>query len=187
MGTHKRNRLIMVMLAAAVWVGCLGFVAYNLLPSHLYWGEPDSARQAWDTQALRAVLPVLEELRVTGFDTRDGCKRIDYSSGLFSDQLLGACVDLEITRSSFTPEAESAFGRVSETLDGSRVWVTRVAAEFDAAGKLIRAEFDLNGWLLAGYYTYVFDPGYTLADGTGGDQRHKPIDSDWYYYSKDWI
>lgn len=188
MGNQRRVRLIKVMVAAAVWVACLGFIAYNVVPSHLYWEAPDPARQARDTQALRAVLPVLEELRVTGYvNNGGGCHEIEYSGGAFSNRVEDSCLHFLTKPGEFTPVATAAYDRVTAALEGSRVWVRTLYAQSDADGKLTGYRFHLAGWLLSSYFTYIYEPGYTLPEDWPGKVTNTRIDSDWYYDRYDWL
>jgi hypothetical protein len=182
MGKQRRNRLLMVLLAAVVWVGAVFYVGYVLVPGHVYWGEPDPARQARDTQALRAVLPVLEELRVTDYSNVDGCQSISSSTGEWSNPPEG-CYYYGPPPASFAPEDREAFDRVKGALDGSGVWVDSLSSvKIDTGGKLRSVQFNLSsGPFSETISSYVYDPGYSLPESSPYGATYRAIDSDWYF------
>ena len=182
MGKKRRNRLLMVLLAAAVFVGGISVVVYNLMPSHLYWDAPDAARQARDTQALRAVLPVLEELQVTEYSNTYACHSITSSKGDWS-KITEDCIGHDLAApASFPPGAAAAYDTVRGAFDGSGVWVdSLVSVKFDSGVKLRSAEFNLTVGPFGGaIWSYVYEPGYVLPVSKN-NLTYRAIDSDWYF------
>jgi hypothetical protein len=189
-GANRRAQLARAMVVAVVAVASIAFCAIHgpIVPipnPHVYWGEPDEARQARDAQRLRAVLPVLEKLGVLEYENLDWCRAISLPQGVWTDPAEG-CGEYMPMPAGDVPYARAAFAAFSDTLDHTGVWVNTIRLTVGAGGKITNAEFHLNGWLFADNYSYVYDPGYTLPEDMPNELVYKRIDSDWYYFWEDW-
>lgn len=190
---ERRSLLIRLIAACAVVIAGLTVdrVLIDLLPPlpiNVYWGQPDAARRAEDTQALREVLPVLERLQAEQYINRDWCRTVTSSKGTWTDPPEADCDMAFWFGRVYVRDAQTDFRIIAVALDKTRVWVDGIDADYDAGGKLTHAEFNLIvGIPLDGYHIYVYEPGYTLPEATPGGSRYTHVDSDWYYYWMDWM
>jgi hypothetical protein len=178
MANERLKRLIVVLLAGVVWTAGLMFVGYNV-PS--LSNVPNAEQMARDTAALRAVLPVLEEQRVTVYNHAGWCDGITTNRGTWvaPDPQMDCYYDFPESGSS--PEAHTTFNRLSDALTATGVSIDVVRAEY-ASGKVSRASFGLPySSIDMAYLTYYYAPGATLPTSYKGSHEFTRIDSDWYF------
>jgi hypothetical protein len=180
--------MALASLLLVAQVASCALVARQLLPSHVYWTQPDQNRMTRDVASLRQVLPALAELRLADYRNQDWCRSIAYSGGRFSNTQESTCNLFDGATAEFTIQADADFARVADALDRSGVWVYWVSIQYDEHGRIVYAEFDLvpPPWIFV-YWSYVFDPGAPLPEDTANDQWFTRIDSDWYFRLMDWM
>jgi hypothetical protein len=125
--------------------------------SHFRFGPPKSDTKAVETAALeRDVLPVLEELRPTWYESPGECQIVEYSRGTFSDD--GVCGGRPGERP-FDETARADFDRILDAVERSGVPTHELReAMYDSDGNLVTCAFwrDEAGW--EWNYAYVYSP-----------------------------
>ncbi len=180
-----------VLMVVAIVAGGIVQVSWTVrtitgaIPSHLYWDEPDKVRIVRDVGALKAVLPLMEELQLASYRQNDWCHELWYSGGAYWTD--PDCVAYGDPITPFPPEAEQVFERVQKALDASGVWVVSVSAEYGADGHLSWAEFDLNPapWRFD-RWSYLYQTGFP-PESMPGEDVFTPIEPNWYYHWGDWM
>jgi hypothetical protein len=166
--TTKATYLIAVLLIS----GC---TAFGTTP-------PDDERMARDVAGLEQAIPVLEELRVTGFTGESSCEYLIYERGTFIGDISGASCAAP-TGTGFDPPAEVDHGRVEGTLDASgadNVWLYRVT--YDDDGRMSGASFGLHGAPVYESYAYLYDPGgKEPKENFEGELEYTRITDDWWF------
>jgi hypothetical protein len=151
---------------------------------------PSPDEMAKDSAALQQVFPVLEELDVTGFRNQDWCRYLTYSRGKFvftdSPDNADTCM-FEGNGQPFDDAATRDFQAVSDAL-GKTDLTVQIAdyIEFDAAGHVSTATFDLESAGFSGYWRYIYEPGAPLPEDMESELLSTRIDPDWYFQWEDW-
>jgi hypothetical protein len=128
---------------------------------------------------LQDTFPVLERYKVQAFYDRDGCKRILYARGRFSNHKTPDCDWFSPKGLPFDKQAEDDFEIVAHVLTSSGVSLGWVKATFDVSGILRRAEFDrLPRWGLT-RYVYALNP-YDLRSEVPNALTYRQIADNWY-------
>ena len=185
---RKRPR-VLVGLLVVIALGSSLLIARQVLPSHVYWSQPDQDRMTRDVASLHKVLPTLEQLQVEEFRNQDWCRNLAYSGGRFSNTLQTTCNLFDGSPVDFTSKANADFARIADALNSSGVWIHLVwQVQYDAAGRATYAEFDLNPAPWDSHrWSYVYDPGGPLPADMVNEESYTRIDSDWYFHWEDWM
>jgi hypothetical protein len=178
------------LLAVVVVVGSVVLIGRQILPSRVYWTQPDMARMTRDVSSLSRVLAVLEEGHVVAFRNQDWCRNISYEGGSFTTNTESTTCNLfDDTPASFTTQANADFALVEDALNESGVWVMDVReTDYDGSGRMTHAEFDLVGaaWEFS-RWSYVYDRGGPIPQDMPNKEIYTRIDSNWYFHWGDWM
>ena len=143
-----------------------------------------------DSTALRQVFPVIEALHVTGFRDQDWCRYLTYPRGSFSYTERADEMDnclFEGNGRPFDDDATRDFQAVSDALEKTHLTVQIAdSIEFDTAGHVATATFDLESAGFTGYWRYIYAPGAPLPEDSVGELQNTRIDADWYFQWEDW-
>lgn len=152
--------------------------------------QPDADEMARDVAHLQEAFPVLEELRVRGFRDQDWCRFIEYPPGAFTSDHsaeTSTCNLFDGTPQSFDDAANADFDRVNAALGRTGVstylvwWI-----EYDSAGRMKSAEFDLPAGLGGGRWSYIYDRGGSMPEDDLGESVYTKINDDWWFWWEDW-
>lgn len=150
--------------------------------------RPNADQMGRDVAHLEEAFLVLEQLRVRGFRDQDWCRFIDYPRGAFtSDANTSTCNLFDGTPQAFDDPADTDFHRVKAALDETGVstylvwWI-----EYDSAGRMKAAEFDLPSGDLGGRWSYIYDRGGVMPEDDPGESVYTRIKDDWWFWWEDW-
>ena len=134
-----------------------------------------------DVARLDAVVPIVEELRVTDFEDSAHCRNLGYARGAFGKLDEDGC-EREGTRQ-FDGAAIADHARLAEAIAASGVAATRIlTATYDADGELETAWFALEDGSITEDWTYLYDPtGVEPTQDVPGRQDFTQIDEDWWF------
>ena len=145
--------------------------------------QPDADRRALDSTALAAVLPLIDELRVSEWRDDDWCRDLVYNGGHFmtSDQP-DNCNPVDGPAKPFNTAAQAAFDRVAAALHDANVPVREIYRPPIDPGS---TDFGLRAGSFDSF-SYVHDPGYPPQENVDNEWVATPIDRDWYFVWEDW-
>jgi hypothetical protein len=169
-----RRVLAVALLAAIATLGCGGGLPQQ--PSKL----------AADVAALDAVVPLLEELRVTDFEASPYCRNLAYRRGAFGHLAQDGCQRAGTVE--FDEVALADHGRLAEAIEASGVTTGRLReATYTPDGDLETAWFMLNDASIDENGDYLYDPtGAEPKDDVPGEQTFTRInDAWWFVWSRD--
>ena len=160
------------LAATSLVAGCLGSPR-----------PPDPAQMAAEAGRLEQVLPLLEELGVTGFTAEDGCAWVIYARGGFFDggescQPGGA--------GPFDDIARADHARLLEAIEAAGAPTRRLLnATIGSDGRLSAALFLHSAHPFPSYWTYLYDPGNVEPKVDGGrlEVRHTRVNAGWWFVS----
>ncbi|MBE9030517.1 hypothetical protein IQ266_12325 [filamentous cyanobacterium LEGE 11480] len=147
----------------------------------------DPSRHAPDTVALAKLLPVLEKNKVTNFHYQDWCKLLSYKRGSFvkTPEPDYCRAQPSETPKAFSTKAEADFEQMWQQVKLTRSGVYVISdIRYDAAGKIVYAEFDCTHEFVR--QRYVYEPGYKLAADLPHERWNTKINANWYYVREDW-
>jgi hypothetical protein len=167
--------LALAMLTVLVALGCGG----GGLPQ-----QP--GKLAADAAALDAVVPLLEELRVTDFEASPYCRNIAYLRGAFGHLDQDGC--LRAGTVEFDEVALADHERLAAAIEASGVTTDRLReATYAPDGELETAWFMLTEASIEENGDYLYDPsGSEPKRDVPGEQTFTRIDDAWWFvWSRD--
>jgi len=125
--------------------------------AHFRFGPPSPETMAAEVAALeRDVVPVLEELRPTWYESPGSCDILEYPRGTFSDD--GVCGGRPGERR-FDATARADLDRILDAVERSGVPTDELrSAAYAADGSLLTAGFWIPGGGIEWNYAYVYSP-----------------------------
>jgi hypothetical protein len=150
--------------------------------------QPEADRMARDVAHLQEAFPMLEELRVRGFRNQDWCRFIDYPPDAFTnDANASTCNLFDGPPKAFDDAANADFERVKTGLGKTGVGTDIVSwIEYDDAGRMKSAEFDLQASGFGGRWSYIYDRGGVMPEDDPGESVYTKINNDWWFWWEDW-
>lgn len=144
-------------------------------------GLPPPNQMAADVGRLDAVLPILEELRVTDFEASPFCRNLAYARGVFADLAQDGCArDGAI---GFDEVASNDQARVAAAIDATAVMTDRIrVATYAPDGDLETAWFALTDASITDNGDYLYDPTNVEPKVDVADlQTFTRINGDWWF------
>jgi hypothetical protein len=132
---------------------------------------------------LRQVVPLLEELEVTGFIAEDGCRWLLYERGQFFDGGESCQPDRAVA---FDGVALADHARIVATIEASGAPTRRInQAHIGADGRLQGALFVHSAHPWPDYWGYVYDRGNREPKVDGGplEVDYTRVDATWWFMS----
>lgn len=171
------TRMILAKTAAMLVATCLVIACMGSKP------VPAPAEMAAEAERLKQVLPLLEDIGVTGFTAEDGCTWITYARGSFFDggescQPGGA--------GPFDDIARADHARVLDALEATRAPTRRMnGATIGPDGRLRTARFVHSAHPFPDFWEYLYDPGDVEPKVDGGrlEVRHTRVNAGWWFVS----
>lgn len=138
-------------------------------------------------QNLETAFAMIEQYHVTDYRNQDWCRNIAYAGGQFSDTTHPPTCNLfEGPAPSFTPAATAVFNSITQVLRQSGVRIMFFDADFNAAGRIRSARFDIDCFL-CGRLGYQYQPNYGVVPEDIPDEMwFTPINHNWYKVKEDW-
>lgn len=144
-------------------------------------GLPPANQMAADVGRLDAVLPILEELRVTDFEASPFCRNLAYARGVYADLAQDGCArDGSIQ---FDEVAANDHARLVTAIDATTVATDRIrVATYAPDGDLETAWFALTEASITDNGDYLYDPtGVEPKVDVPDLQTFTRIDGDWWF------
>jgi hypothetical protein len=165
----KFVRCVAALAAVVTLAGCVAPTA------------PSRAEMAADVAAMNQIIPILEELEVTGYIVEDGCRWIIYSRGGFVD---GDDSCQPGNAVPFDDMARADHQRLTDAIEAAGAPTHRLnEATFEADGELRTAVFLHSAQPFPDQWEYIYDPGnvYPKEDGGPLEAVHTRVDASWWF------
>jgi hypothetical protein len=140
--------------------------------------------QRRDVTNLPKAFSILEQLQVQAYRNQDWCKNIFYKGGKYSNNNEATTCNLfDGKAKAFDSQTERDFKAVEGTINSTNVRLHYFSAEYEKAGKLIQADFDLAQCPCS----YTYSPNYTkLPEDIPNEMEYSAVNKDWYFVKRDW-
>jgi hypothetical protein len=136
---------------------------------------------ATEVQAMEQIVPLLEELEVTGYIREDDCTWVTYARGGFfeggEDCQPGNSVP-------FDDVARADYQRLTDAIEAAGAPIHRLnEATYEADGQLRTAVFLHSARPFPDQWEYIYDPGGELPKDDGGplEAVHTQVDARWWF------
>ncbi|MBD2079502.1 hypothetical protein [Leptolyngbya sp. FACHB-17] len=151
------------------------------------FGKSVFSSKSQQVQNLETAFAMIEQYRITDYRNQDWCKNIAYAGGQFSDTAHPATCNLFAGPApSFTPPATAISNSITQVLHQSGVRIAFFDADFNAAGRIRSARFDINCFL-CGRLRYEYQPNYgAVPEDIPYEMWFTPINHNWYKVNGDW-
>jgi hypothetical protein len=148
-------------------------------------GVPGASQHQRDVANLPKVFSALQTLKVKDYRNQDWCKNIAYKRGNFSNNLTATTCNLFDGKPvAMDDPAKQDFQTIADAMATTGVGIHYLSANYDAAGRLVGANFNLSTMCRC---SYVYHPNYDrLPENMQGEMEHTAINSDWYFTWEDW-
>jgi hypothetical protein len=164
----------------------VSFATAVLVAACVGGGPPQPDQMPADVARLEAVLPLLEELRVTDFEDSPYCLNLGYGRGAFGHLAQDGCARAGTVE--FDAAALGDHARVAEAIDASGVTTDRLrTATYTPDGDLETAWFALTDASIDDNRDYLYDPsGVEPKVDVPDALRFTRIDGAWWFvWSRD--
>ena len=144
--------------------------------------QPSPQQMAAEVARLDALVPVLENLRVTDFENSVFCRNLAYARGAFGNLAEDGC-EREGT-GQFDEAALADHARVAQAIAATGVTTDRMQdVTYDAEGSLETARIRLVEASVAENWEYLYDPTGVAPKQNSDSQTFTRIASDWWFVS----
>jgi hypothetical protein len=144
--------------------------------------RPTPQQMAADVARLDAVVPVLEDLRVTDFEDSAFCRNLAYARGAFGNLAQEGC-EREGT-GQFDEAALADHARVALAIAATGVTTDRMQdVTYDAEGSLETARIRLVEASVTENWEYLYDPTGVVPKQNVDGQAFSRIAPDWWFVS----
>jgi hypothetical protein len=164
----SRRTWIALVTSAMLVLGCAG-------------GPPAPDQQLGDVTRLEAVVPLVSELHVIGFENSAHCRSLEYERGTFSAVVEGGC-DGAGTQP-FDAVAMADHTRLAEAILAANAGVIRIQnTTYDAQDELESVWLKLQDATIEDDWQYLYDPTGAVPKVDQPDRiTFRRIDDDWWF------
>ncbi|MBE9182687.1 hypothetical protein IQ268_29560 [Oculatella sp. LEGE 06141] len=179
--TQRVRRVVILIIVTFIIIGIIHIGTCWLFGVSVFSSRSQQA------QNLETAFAMIEQYRVTDYRNQDWCQNIAYAGGQFSDTTHPSTCNLFAGPApSFTPSATADFRSITQALRRSGVRVAFFDADFNSAGRIRSARFNIN-CLLCGRVRYEYQPNYGIVpQDIPNEMWFTPINHNWYKVEEDW-